>query len=206
MFDLANFVRNLKWWIRHRIDARVWRKRLYDVPAPQKVKWAVLARHAIPGATWVETGTYLGDTTDFLAARSRMVYSIEPADALYEAAVRRFRNRSNVKLLHGTSETVFPGLLKQLHGAVCFWLDGHASGGITFQGVSSTPVMNELKEIEASLPKFASIVVLVDDMRCFDPTIPAYADYPSRSKLAEWAERNAMLWHIEHDIFVARRP
>lgn len=205
MLGLDKLVRSTKWWIRHQIDARVWRKRLYDVPAPQKVKWAVLDRHTIPGATWVETGTYLGDTTDFLAARSPMVYSVEPSDALYKAGERRFRNRANVKLLHGTSEMVFPKLLKQLSGKVCFWLDGHASGGVTFQGVSATPVMNELLEIEASLPNFSSTVVLVDDMRCFDPTIPAYADYPPRAKLTEWAERNGMIWHIEHDIFVARR-
>jgi hypothetical protein len=107
--------------------------------------------------------------------------------------------------MHGTSETILPGLLKDLRGKVCFWLDGHASGGVTFQGVSSTPIMNELREIEASLPNFSSIVVLVDDMRCFDPSIPMYADYPPRSKLVEWAEKNELTWNIEHDVFVARR-
>jgi hypothetical protein len=187
------------------MEARVWRKRRYDVPAPQRVKWAVLDRHMTRGATWVETGTYLGDTTEFLAKRAPMVFSIEPADTLYEAGKHRFRNRANVKLIHGTSETAFPGLLKELSGNVCFWLDGHASGGITFQGASSTPVMNELQEIEASLANFSSVVVLVDDVRCFDPGNPVYADYPPRSKLVEWAERNGMNWHIEHDIFVAER-
>ncbi len=205
MHLLDKLSRNLKWWIRHKIEARVWRKRLFDVPAPQKVKWAVLDRHKIPGATWVETGTYLGDTTEFLAARAAMVCSIEPADALYQAGSRRFRNQANVRLLHGTSETIFPDLLKELRGKVCFWLDGHASGGVTFRGVLSTPIMNELQDIEASLPNFSSIVVLIDDMRCFDPSIPMYADYPPRAKVVDWAERNQMTWHIEHDIFVAKR-
>jgi len=205
MFAFQNLIRNTKWWLRHTIESRVWRKRLYDVPAPQKVKWAVLDRNAVPGATWVETGTYLGDTTAFLAARFPMVYSIEPAAALYEAGEKRFRNYANVKLLHGCSETVFPGLLKQLSGKVCFWLDGHASGGVTFQGASTTPVMTELLAIEAALPQFSSLVVLIDDMRCFDPSIPIYADYPTRSEIVAWADRNGLAWHIEHDIFVASR-
>jgi hypothetical protein len=205
MSTFQKLIRNTKWRLRHAIELRVWRKRLYDVPAPQKVKWAVLDRNAVPGATWIETGTYLGDTTDFLAARFPMVYSIEPATALYEAGRKRFGNRTNVKLLHGSSETVFPGLLKQLHGKVCFWLDGDASGGVTFQGASTTPVMTELLAIEAALPQFSSLVVLVDDMRCFDLTIPIYADYPTRSEIVAWADRNGLAWHIEHDIFVARR-
>jgi hypothetical protein len=206
MFGLEKLIRKVGWLFRHRMQAKQWRRRLYDVPAPQKVKWAVLERHAIPGATWVETGTYKGDTTEFLAARAPMVYSVEPADALYQAVKMRFKNCRNVKLLHGPSETIFPSLVKQLRGDVCFWLDGHASGGDTFQGVSATPVMKELQEIEASLHSFSSIIVFVDDMRCFDPAIPEYADYPSRAALVQWAERQGMKWHIEHDIFVARRP
>jgi hypothetical protein len=205
MHALGKLNRDLKWWIRHNIESRMWRKRLFDVPAPQKVKWAVLDRHKIPGATWVETGTYLGDTTEFLATRALLVYSIEPADFLYEAAARRFKNQANVRVLHGTSETIFPGLCREIRGKVCFWLDGHASGGVTFQGASSTPIMDELREIEASMKNFSSIAVLIDDMRCFEPAIPMYADYPPRSRVVDWAEKNQLTWHIEHDIFIAKR-
>lgn len=205
MSQAKEFLRSLKRWKHYRRELHEWRLRRFEPPAPQVVKWSVLERNAIPGATWVETGTYLGETTEFLAARCSMVYSIEPAIALHNTCKQRFHNRANVTLLNGTSETVLPDLLKAIKGKICFWLDGHASGGVTFQGVSSTPVMNELQDIELRLSNFSSIVVMIDDMRCFDPSIPAYADYPSRTRLVEWAERNGMNWHIEHDIFVARR-
>ena len=204
MHGLSDLIRKVKWWIRHPMDARVWRKRRYDVPAPQSVKWAVLDRHMTRGATWVETGTYLGDTTDFLAKRASMVFSIEPADTLYEACKHRFRNRANIKLIHGTSETAFPGLLKELSGNVCFWLDGHASGGVTFRGKLATPVLEELRAIEQMMSCYSSTVVLIDDMRCFEPQNPEFPDYPSRNELVAWAVRNSFVWNIEHDIFIAR--
>jgi hypothetical protein len=47
--------------------------------APQFVKQNVLMKNCVPGAPWVETGTYLGTTTKFLSARSPKVHSIEPS-------------------------------------------------------------------------------------------------------------------------------
>ena len=41
-------------------------KRGCSLPAPHFVKQAVLSRNAIKNSVWVETGTYLGDTTKFL--------------------------------------------------------------------------------------------------------------------------------------------
>ena len=39
----------------------------------------------------------------------------------------------------------------------------------------------------------------------FDPAKPEFADYPSKAFLIAWAERLGFSWHIEQDIFVARR-
>ena len=49
------------------------------------------------------------------------------------------------------------------------------------------------------------MVVLVDDVRCFDPAVPEFAGYPPKAFLISWAERMGFAWHIEQDIFVARR-
>jgi hypothetical protein len=91
-----------------------------------------------------------------------------------------------------------------MSGAVNFWLDGHYSGGITHQGPTDCPICAELEAIEKNLSHFAAVTVLIDDIRCFDPSIPEYADYPDVDYLVDWARKNKLRWHIEHDIFAAR--
>lgn len=176
----------------------------YESPSPTWIKRSVLLRLGARNATWVETGTFFGDTTAFLAAESKTVYTIEPDRTLFERAEKRFHNDSRIHVIHGLSEGVFPTLLPTLSGKVNFWLDGHYSGGSTHQGPSDCPVRDELENIEKNLSRFESVTVLIDDIRCFDPSIPAYADYPDIDCLVDWARRNNLRWHIEHDIFVAR--
>jgi hypothetical protein len=48
------------------------------------------------------------------------------------------------------------------------------------------------------------VAVLVDDVRCFEPTDPDFKDYPERNFLVRWAESHGLVWMIEHDIFVAK--
>lgn len=190
------------------IDAahyREWEARDFAAPSPHFIKQTVLLRNGLENATWVETGTYMGATTSVLSTMARMVYSIEPEPTLYARAVQRFQQTANIKLLNGTSEDVFPSLLPTLEGPVCFWLDGHYSAGNTFKGPKDTPIVDELNQIEAQLPRFGATVVMVDDIRCFDPSNPEYASYPSVDFLIDWARRLRLDWHIEHDIFIARK-
>ncbi|MBI5890614.1 MAG: hypothetical protein HZB47_08045 [Nitrosomonadales bacterium] len=180
-----------------------WVARGYEAPSPSWIKRSVLLRLGQEEATWIETGTFQGDTTALLAATSRAVYTIEPERTLFELAEARFRGDERVHVIHGLSETAFPSLLPTLSGKVNFWLDGHYSGGITHQGPTDCPVRDELASIERNLAHFDSVVVLIDDIRCFDPSNPLYADYPSIDYLVDWARRNGLRWHVEHDIFVA---
>lgn len=190
---------------RRRRELDDWARRGYAMPAPAFVKRAVLRRNGLVGATWVETGTFQGDTTEFLAADGSRVITIEPEPALYAAAAQRFRGQTNVELRNGLSEDVFPALLPTLDGDVCFWLDGHYSAGITYQGPQDTPIVDELTCIAQHLPRWRRVVVMVDDVRCFEPTDPEFAGYPARHYLVQWAGEQSLQWHIEHDIFVARR-
>jgi hypothetical protein len=181
-----------------------WGRRRFAAPSPHFIKQACLIRNGAPNATWVETGTYLGQTTAFLARHGDKVYSIEPEPALFANARRYFRGFANVEVLNGTSEQIFPGLLPRISGNVNFWLDGHYSAGITFKGRQDTPILDELEEISSNLSRFDKVCVLVDDIRCFNPNQAEYSTYPSIDVLVDWARRNHMHWHIEHDIFVAR--
>jgi hypothetical protein len=183
-----------------------WRARGFNAPSPAFVKHACLLRNGISGATWVETGTYVGETTDVLAsAGARMVHSLEPDPDLYGAAKRRFSDRQNVHIYLGTSEEILPALLPTLTGDICFWLDGHFSGEGTHRGPFDTPILKELETVAAHLERWQSVAVMIDDMRLFNGEIHSYGAYPRVEVVAEWARSNGMRWHIEHDMLIARR-
>jgi hypothetical protein len=185
-------------------ECRNWRARGFSPPSPYFIKLAVLLRNAIPNAIWVETGTYLGQTTKELSIHGSLVYSIEPEPFLYARAAAYFEKFANVEIINGLSEEVFPVLLPGLSGDVNFWLDGHYSSGNTHKGPKDTPILEELSQITRSLHNFHRVCVLIDDIRCFNPQIEEYSSYPSLNKIVEWANINELEWHIEHDIFVAK--
>jgi hypothetical protein len=205
---LSNFIKDFRAKMKdsrsRRSDYRNWAARDYAAPSPSYIKRRVLLRNGIPNATWVETGTYMGETTAFLSEHSNLVFTIEPALQLYEAAKIRFSTKPHVTVIQGISETVFPELIPTLTGEVNFWLDGHFSSGPTHQGPKDTPIEEELACIEKHIKSFSKLVVLVDDVRCFNPSLPDFSTYPKIDILVDWAKKNNLNWHIEHDIFIAR--
>jgi hypothetical protein len=190
--------------LRQRRELFRWAAQGCPAPSPPFVKRSVLQRNGIAGATWIETGTFMGETTEYLSKIASKVISIEPEPNLYRSAVEKFRGQANVELHNGLSEDLFKKILPGLSGDVCFWLDGHFSSGVTYQGPKDTPILDELSHIQFNLKRLAKVVVLVDDMRCFDPSVINYKDYPGRSVLVDWARTMGMFWHIEHDIFICK--
>jgi len=182
-----------------------WSKLKFQAPSPHYIKQACLLRNSVPNATWVETGTYLGQTTQILSKNGLKVFSIEPEPTLFANASQYFRKFGNVEIIKGTSEQIFPILLPKINGDVNFWLDGHYSAGNTFKGPQDTPILDELKHIADNLNHFKKVCVLIDDIRCFNPHIEEYSTYPSLNVLVAWANENQLNWHIEHDIFVAKK-
>ena len=182
-----------------------WVQRGFDSPAPNFVKWNVMMRWGSKG-TWIETGTYLGETTDFLSQFAAKVISIEPSSALALGAKKRFKNRNTISIVQGTSEDVLRevliGLDKNSKNDINFWLDGHYSEGITYLGKIECPVIQELEIIESFLEGHCEVTVLIDDVRSFSPTGENRNGYPSLTYLANWANQNQLKWTIEHDIFV----
>lgn len=182
-----------------------WQKAGCPVPAPQKVKMDVLKRYSFQGMTWVETGTWMGDTTKELSGIASHVHSIEPQLDFVVAARERFRNLVNVSFHHGTSEQLFEEVVGSCSGDMAFWLDGHFSSGGTYEGEIDTPILSELQVVAESLSRFNSVSVFVDDFRCFDPSNAEFSDYPEKKVLVDWANENGLSWTVEHDIFVAFR-
>ena len=188
------------------LEFESWINRSFASPAPNYVKRRVLNRLGSKD-TWIETGTYLGDTSEFLAARVSRVYSIEPSLELFERARIRFAAFPNVTLINDLSEKALPDLISSLNPSECndisFWLDGHFSSGITHKGPVETPVLEELTAIKSNIDKFRNISIFIDDVRLFHTRNGEESGYPSLNALTDWANSLGLFWTIEHDIFIA---
>ena len=147
--------------------------------APHSIKMMVLRSHLnrFSLEQFVETGTYLGDTLDYIAALGIQCTSIELSRDLHEAACERFSWRKNVRLVQGDSAQRLPEILEEINEPALFWLDGHYSAGITARGGTHTPISAELRAILSHPIK--RHVILIDDAHCFDGS----SDYPHLDNL-----------------------
>jgi hypothetical protein len=181
----------------------LWVYQDFNLPAPQRVKTRVLQRNAFVEGNWIETGTYLGDTTRFLAKTfpNLIVTSLEPDFTLFSFNKSRLSKFHNIKLVNSTSENSLSDIVSNETGTVNFWLDGHFSGDITFKGQIYSPILEELNIIERNISRL-KVCVFIDDIRDF--TGDEQTGYPSKNKLVDWANRNNCEWHIEMDIFIAK--
>ena len=74
----------------------------------------------------IETGTYEGHTTIFLAKNFKNVFSIECNPEIIQKAILNIKNANvNVNLIFGKSEEVFNVLLPQINNNTIFYLDAH---------------------------------------------------------------------------------
>ena len=185
--------------------AFIWSIRGFKVPAPNFIKWKRMRENFIHNAFCVETGTYLGETTSFLSSFSNHVTTIEPSQVLFKYSVEKFKNRQNVEVLNGTSEDLLEEILKKIPDKtnVNFWLDGHFSGDVTFEGLLHSPIKLELALIEMSLPRLGHVVIAVDDFREFN--VGSASAYPSRDFLVQWAVANNLLWDVQLDMFFMKK-
>jgi hypothetical protein len=126
--------------------------------------------------SFVETGTYLGDTTLEAAQIFDQVDTIELSKELYLKAFRRLGIWKNVGVHFGNSEEILKSLLPNIHKRILFYLDGHYSGHVTARGSLDTPVIKELQAIEEA--KKADSIILVDDIRLFQDSC-----FPEKSKI-----------------------
>ncbi len=112
--------------------------------------------------TFVESGTYLGETALKAARYFDAVHTVELSPMLYSEFKKKARVLQNVIAYYGNSADVFPVFLSRLSGSnILFWLDGHYSAGNT--AFSKNPLIAELNAIRDSSIK--NSVILIDDIR-----------------------------------------
>ncbi|MFZ4379755.1 MAG: hypothetical protein ACOYN1_08360 [Polynucleobacter sp.] len=186
-----------------------WASRDFAFPAPQEVKWSVLRRNWVSPGVFVETGTYLGQTTEFLYSNGFDVWTVELSKELANQAAFRFSKTQGIKVICGDSGEVMFQVLEAItkyHEPIKhinIFLDGHYSEGFTARGSTDTPIIAELE----CLARFAAcnpavfFTVFIDDCRCFGSN-----GYPRLDTLIVMLRSLGISeWHIEHDILVAKR-
>jgi len=142
-------------------------------PPPYMIKRAMLRAEAlrIGANSFVETGTYMGDTIWALRDTFNKLISIEVQPKLANYARIRFKNISKIEIVFGDSAVELKRVLGAVQDPCLFWLDGHYSAGMTGRGAKECPIHEELASIaESGLCAFS---IMIDDARCFG-TDPAY--------------------------------
>ncbi len=143
------------------------------------------ATHAI---CFIETGTYLGDTTEIAAKHFPIVHTIELGKELFEKAKKRFSKKKNIALHLGDSAELLPSILKQIKDKTVIFLDAHFSMGATAKGNDNTPILTELNHIKKS--KHTNSIIIIDDIRMFYEPLITLDDnfmegYPSLNTVVE---------------------
>lgn len=160
----------------------MWAIKGNPIPPPHQVKQKIIRSYQKKFLlkTLVETGTFYGDMISAMRKYFDVIYSIELSPYFYELAIRRFKNKKEIKIYNGDS-SVFIGIIcDELKEPALFWLDGHYSGGETAKGITETPVIYEL-EVISHFKFVKNSVILIDDARCFNGS----NDYPYLVDLIE---------------------
>ena len=170
-------------------------------PPPSIIKHKILLRQGIKFANWIETGTFMGETTKVLSKNYPRVHTIEASEECLQIAKRYVGRKSNITFYQGTSEDLFESILQKQKGSINIWLDAHFSSGKTYKGSNLSPIISELLSISKNINKFDQIAVFVDDIDChfFDPK-----SYPKIDYYVNWANNNKLVWLIENNIFIAK--
>ncbi len=119
----------------------------------------------------IETGTYLGQTTEWLAAFQTPIYSCEYSDENFGFAKERLKNFENIKLRQGDSlvalKAFLEGPLVQLRESpLLFYLDAHWGADL--------PLAEEVDQIFSNC---SNVLVLIDDFQVIGDEGYRYDDY-----------------------------
>jgi hypothetical protein len=172
-----------EWLGRIRFYLQPWRRKSWGGPFNGQVGrtkiFRAILRECDPVAI-VETGTYYGTTTYFLAQSTcKPVYTVELDDLNFGFASERLRACKNVFLERGDSRSFLQRCVRRpelQNGPVLFYLDAHWHDNL--------PLADELEIIFSALP---ASVVMVDDFQVPGEMGYGYDDYgPGKALTSEY--------------------
>jgi hypothetical protein len=117
---------------------------------------------------FIETGTYLGETTVWASSFFDQVHTIEISEEIYNKTSKKYKEKTNIHFHFGDSKTVLPKIIPTIKGTTLFWLDGHWCGRDTGGKFNECPIFSELDEAV----KTENPAILIDDLRYFLGTNP----------------------------------
>ena len=166
-----------------------------------------LNRYAV-GDTFIETGTYRGDTV-WLALecpRFKNVWSTELNKELYDIACETFKHKEQVHIWNADSVDALREILFEIVPGTCtFWLDAHASGPLPGGKSGGTPVLDELRLIRDTGIKDHTI--FIDDRRLFGSAEWSYVTEAQALEVLKEINPDYRILHldgfIEKDILCA---
>ncbi len=135
--------------------------------------------------TFIETGTYEGETAAWAAESFSKVVTIEYSEELYRLAQERHQDKTNIDFVFGNSAEKLRSLTELSNGTAVIWLDGHWSGGSTYGEYDECPLLRELEQLSRIS---RSHFLLIDDARLFlsPPPVPHNADqWPTIDKVLQ---------------------
>ena len=119
---------------------------------------------------FIETGTYLGNGTQWALDNFKEVITIEILDEYYKKAIERFKDESRLTLVKGSSADRMEEILNDIDEACFIFLDAH--GDINVQGPN--PLYKEISAIKNH--KVKNHIVAIDDVRRIgDPSDPCWS-------------------------------
>jgi len=118
--------------------------------------------------TFIESGTYRGDTTAFFLPHAERLITVEVDDDLFRRARARFAGEPKITVVQGDALVEIPRIVEAEAEPAMIWLDGHYSGGVTGRGVEDEPALAIIERLGKIAP--AGTTIVVDDLRLFGRT------------------------------------
>lgn len=187
-------------------DLILWHKRNYSGCSPSFIKRTVLIKNALHDSIWIETGTYLGQTTKFLSKYFFKIYTIEANSNLFNSTKKYLEKYENIVVINATSEIGLEIVLSsKIDKNVNFFLDAHGVSNNktpTYIGKESNPILNELNIIKKKINNLKNFKIFIDDI---DWCAMDYIEKNKRSKLnliVNWCTDNNLHWIISNNILI----
>ncbi len=142
---------------------------LRNCPAPDnhiyKRRRIIKVENRYSCETFIETGTFYGQTVSAVKDIFKKTLSVELFQKLYQLNRISFSKFPQVKIYYGDSSVEMQNMLKDAEGRILFWLDGHYSGAGTACGSTTSPIISELEMIRKVRKR--DHCILIDDARLF---------------------------------------
>jgi hypothetical protein len=153
--------------------------------------------------TFVETGTYKGDTAVWASRHFQQVYTIENYRPTFDQTTANHGHLRNVQFLYGHSASALPVVLQKFRGDGVFWLDAHWMGEGSYGEGDECPVLNEIRLLNESRDTH---FIFIDDARLFlsPPPLPhVLAQWPTIGELIAELDKKGRYTIIDDDVLIS---